>query len=240
MAVKQFYTAIITLIKANLSYFVPFALLLNIVFVGCVSYDHALLSFPPNEARSFWLNVFFVNYTFMGSWVFALALIAWLYFLKKKVRLATSLLIGFLSTLFIVQAIKNLTAGLGDGIDFYAESGQYLLITPQHTELSLYGLISGYAATAFALATILALHTRTNIKKFLLFLAAALLAFSRIYLGGNSLADVAAGAVAGVSGASMAALLLPFLRGAWKGAGKRMNIEGVNLGPVQNGQLGNA
>src|SRR5665647_3929840 len=59
-----------------------------------------------NSYHPFWLNVFFINYTFMGDGIFAVCLIAILFFSYERKQQASALLISFLISGLAAQVIK--------------------------------------------------------------------------------------------------------------------------------------
>jgi undecaprenyl-diphosphatase len=63
----------------------------------------------------------------------------------------------------------------------------------------LYGFASSHAANSFALATMIYLFSKnTGIKSWFLFLWAAIVSYSRIYVGVHFLSDVIVGAMVGI------------------------------------------
>lgn len=150
-----------------------------------------------NKVHSFWLNVFFVNYTFFGDGIFALALCAFLYYRKQK-KLALCLIVGYLSSGLATQLLKNLIYAPRPRI--YFEASQYLfhLDNFRNSGGGFSSFPSGHTTSAFALATILALNFRKPIFSILLFAGALLVGYSRIYLAQHFPVDVLAGSFIGI------------------------------------------
>lgn len=74
-----------------------------------------------------------------------------------------------------------------------------------------YGFVSSHAANLFAAAAMISLMFRTKSAKYLSFLGAALVAYSRIYLGVHYPADVFFGAVLGICMGILGKKLLEYL-----------------------------
>jgi len=179
---------IIAMVKSRQLFFVGFLLLL---LAGSISIPLFGNSYHP--AHTFWLNVLFINYTFMGDGIFmiAIGLICFFYFDKKSEGI--SVLTSFLVTQILIQLIKNLFAGTQPGVFF--EAGQTFL--NKEIAGSSPMLISGHTAMAFAIATVLILHSKKVLWQMALLAAAVLLGYSRIYLAQHSLSDVLIGSVLG-------------------------------------------
>lgn len=147
----------------------------------------------------FYLNVFFINYTFMGDGFFAICLVAVIIYYFKKRKLGFALLYSFLISGLAVQIIKNLVNSTGPKL--YFEAGTYLNFINGVTPGGHAGFPSGHTATAFAIATVLVLMIRKRKLQLLILLAAVLIGYSRIYLAQHFLQDIIVGALLGtVSG----------------------------------------
>ncbi len=144
----------------------------------------------------FWLNVFFINYTFLGSGFFATALSAYLIFFKQQKNRGIQLLTGCFFTTVIDQLIKNFT--IPGNFTIYTEPLQNLFF---HFEMPGEDYVlfpSAYTAIAFTIVNVLILNERVLYRKLILLFAAALVGFSRLYLVQNSIADVLIGAATGI------------------------------------------
>jgi len=179
---------IIAMVKSRQLFFVCFLLLLLAAGISIPLFGN---NYYP--AHPFWLNVFFINYTFMGDGIFAIVigLLCIFYFNRKNDGM--SILASFLFTQLLIQLAKNLFAGTQPGIFF--EAGQTFL--NKEIAGSSPALISGHTAMAFAIATVLILHSKKVLWQMALLAAAVLLGYSRIYLAQHSLSDVLIGSVLG-------------------------------------------
>ncbi len=154
-----------------------------------------------NSYHPFYLNVFFINYTFMGDGIFAVCLIAMMFLYFKRKQCGFALLYSFLISGFVAQFIKNLVNAPRPKL--YFEAGTYLNFIDGVTLNASNSFPSGHTATAFAIATVLVLMLKNKKLQLLILPAAILVGYSRIYLAQHFLADVLVGALLGtLSGVS--------------------------------------
>jgi len=148
-----------------------------------------------NSYHSFYLNVFFINYTFIGDGIFACCLVAamFIYFKKKETSLA--LLISFLISGLAVQLIKNIVHAPRPRL--YFEAGTYINYIDGVTLSNYASFPSGHTATAFAIASVLVLMSSNKIWQLAIFFAALLVGYSRIYLAQHFLLDIIIGMLLG-------------------------------------------
>lgn len=147
--------------------------------------------------HSFIQNVFFINVTFLGSGIFCIGFILYLFYKKKN--LAAGLITGSaLITFLIIQGIKNYLAH--DGIQIFFEDEQSLF---SNTAKEIVMFPSAHTALAFNLATVLALYFKNNLRTFYLFTIAGIVAYSRIYVDHHTVPDLFAGAFTGMVSAAI-------------------------------------
>jgi len=184
-----------TALNQNRIYFAGlFMVLLSaIVFLAFNGKEAAFMSL--NSYHPFYLNVFFINYTFMGDGIFAACLVAVMFFYFKQKQCAAALLGSFLISGLAAQLTKNLISSPRPKL--YFESGTYLNFIDGVTLTGNSGFPSGHTATAFAIATVLALMIKNKKWQLLILPAAILVGYSRIYLAQHFLLDVIAGAILG-------------------------------------------
>lgn len=173
------------------------ALCFGILFLLFYGKEAAFISL--NSYHPFYLNVFFINYTFIGDGIFALCLIGVMFFYYKRKKCGFALLYSFLISGIAAQIIKNLVYSPRPKL--YFEAGTYLNFIDGVTLSGNAGFPSGHTATAFAIATVMVLMMKNKNRQLLILLAAFLVGYSRIYLAQHFLLDVMAGAMLGsVSG----------------------------------------
>lgn len=179
-------------------YFAGLLLVLFTALIMLLMNGKAASFISLNAYHPFVLNVFFINYTFMGDGIFALCLIALLFYFKKKQQ-ALAMLYAFLISGIAVQIIKNLVSSPRPKLFF--EAGQYLHFFDGVSLANNSSFPSGHTATAFAVATVLVLVLKNKTWQPHILLSAVLVGYSRIYLAQHFLLDVIIGAVIGsVSG----------------------------------------
>ena len=178
-------------------YFRGFVLLVvtGILFLLVAGKTVSFLSL--NGYHSFWLNIFFIYYTFAGNGLFAVCLIAFYFFVLRRKQQGFALLYSFIISGLIVVIIKDIFPAPRPGL-FFEHSQQTFFIKG----ITLHGnnsFPSGHTATAFAIATVVVMMAHNKKLQLFVLFAAALVAYSRIYLSQHFLGDVLAGAVIGVT-----------------------------------------
>ena len=149
-----------------------------------------------NPYHSPGLDRFFIYFTHFGDGLFAVGLILILFFLFKKKQMALALLYAFLLSGLIAQVIKNTIRMPRPRLFF--EPGQYTHYIDGVSLANTSSLPSGHTATAFAVATVLAIMIQHKNWQLVLLLAAASAGYSRIFLAQHFLFDVLIGAITGV------------------------------------------
>ena len=145
-----------------------------------------------------WLDYFFIAYTNLGDGIFAILLVLFYFFVLKKRKLGVVLLLAYASTGIFAQIIKPLLHSPRPLVYFRPEHFPFFIDSIIHAGNNSFP--SGHTVTAFAIATVLAFYTTNKMQYVLLLLAAALVAFSRVYLSQHFLLDVLAGSFIGLLG----------------------------------------
>ncbi len=153
------------------------------------------------------LNDFFANYTFFGDGIFTLGLCAFLFLLKQK-KLALLILVAFLSSGLTTQILKYFIYAPRPRLFFESSNYHYYLSNYTNSYSGSNSFPSGHTTSAFALATVLALHFNNKLFSIIIFIAAALVGYSRIYLAQHFLMDVFVGAFLGISFATISVVLM--------------------------------
>jgi membrane-associated phospholipid phosphatase len=178
-------------------YFFGFSILLILGAILLIVAGKSASFIALNSYHPFLLNLFFINYTFLGDGIFALSLIGLLYFYFKRKQQSYALLISFLVSGLAVQIIKNLVNAPRPRLFF--EAGQYLYFIDGVSLANHSSFPSGHTATAFAIATVLVIMLKNKRLQLFILMAAALVGYSRIYLAQHFLLDVIIGASIGTA-----------------------------------------
>jgi membrane-associated phospholipid phosphatase len=164
------------------------------------------LYFNQHYLRSIYLDWFMVGVTQIGNGVVGLALSAVLYFWGDR-RLGIELALGILTLWICVELIKSITARARP----YFSLEQTQIVGWRERGRSF---PSGHTAQTFFLATILVHFFQLGpIATLILFGGAALVGFTRIYVGVHYPRDVLAGAILGSVWGLLIILIDPFLAG---------------------------
>lgn len=168
--------------------------------------DGNFLLFLQEYIRQDWMNGFWKAVTMLGDggW-FWIALAAAL-LIPRKTRLMgfTALLAMGIGALFVNIGLKNIVARIRP---YEVVDGLRLLIDPQHD----FSFPSGHSCASFASALV---YLRTGPRKFGVpaMVLAALIAFSRLYVGVHYPTDVLAGIAVGILSALLAEKLVRFIK----------------------------
>ena len=193
------------ILAQNKTYFIGLilALVSGTIFLLINGKSAAFVSL--NAYHPFLLNAFFINYTFMGDGIFALCLVAATFFYFKKKEQGWTYLYSFLISGLVVQLIKNFVNAPRPRLFF--EAGQYLHFIDGVSLTNNSSLPSGHTATAFAIATVMAMMMKDKTMQLVILIAAVLVGYSRIYLAQHFLLDVMIGAFIGSSSGVLAVYL---------------------------------
>ena len=201
-------------IKNNRLYFPGLLLFLlaGVAYLTIAGWSAGSLSL--NDYHPFWLNVFFINYTFLGDGIFAIGLVCFYKFYLRRNKEAMTLFCALIISELLVQLVKNMVAYPHTVLFF--EPGEYLFLN-SHTVNAYEGLFpSGHTAIVFTIITVMVMMHTSSRWQLILLLAGALEGFSRIYLAGNAAIDILTGTLMGTGAGIMATALvnrqLPFKR----------------------------
>ncbi|MBC7534278.1 MAG: phosphatase PAP2 family protein [Ferruginibacter sp.] len=188
---------IISTFKNNRFYFLSLFFFLVTALCVVAIYGGEAVFIDSHEPHPVWLNIFFINYTFMGDGFFALVLAAFYFFYLDKKKTGALLFSSFFLAELIVQLVKN-SFNIST-FQLFIEQGQYLFLNEKMAVIHEQTFPSGHTAIAFALTMVFIIKSPKRQLQIPAFLAALLLGFSRIYLARDSLLNIAAGAFIGSS-----------------------------------------
>lgn len=183
------------ILAENRFFLVPYLVFLIVCFILLISYSKADLHLMLNQANSPFFDIFFRYATSLGNGV--VVAIAFFLLLLVRYRYAFAFLIGSSITSAIVNLFKWVLLK-----DIYRPSSYFEIVEKAqlhfvegvklHSEQSF---PSGHTATAFSIFFFLALIVKSNTLKFLLFIVAATVAYSRVYISQHFLIDITAGSI---------------------------------------------
>lgn len=200
-----------SMLQQNKIYFSGLLTVLLSGFILLLVNGKAAAFISLNSYHPFLLNVFFVNYTFIGDSVFALCLIAVLLFYYKKKQEGLALLYSFLLAGIIVQTIKNLVST--PQVKLFFEPGQYLHSVDEINLANFPGFPSGHTATVFAIATVIVLMMKNKNWQLIILIAAIIGGYSRMYLAQHFLLDIMIGIMIGSVSGILAVYLAKNIKG---------------------------
>lgn len=186
----------IALLKKNSAFFIPYFLFLlsaGIALIACSKTDIALFI---NRYHASAADTFFKYVTLLGlGW---LMLPVGLTLLFVRLRYVIIAIVTFLISFAINDSIKQL-AGMPRPHQVFADLHQTLYFVPGVDIYDWNSFPSGHAATAFALFSAMALFSKKPVIKLMFFIAAFLVAYSRMYLSEHFLVDVYVASIIGVA-----------------------------------------
>ncbi len=183
-------------IQQNLAFLLPYVLFLLIagIFLSIHSKGDAHLIL--NQYRLLFFDYFFSYITYVGDGVAAILLIVVLFFVKYRYALFIGMS-NIISTL-ITQTLKHTYFADELRPIKYFEGIAELKLIVWVNNYSYNSFPSGHTTTAFATFLCLSILTDNKPAKFLMFVAALIIGFSRVYMSQHFLNDVYAGSLIGV------------------------------------------
>jgi membrane-associated phospholipid phosphatase len=183
-------------IKENLFFLAPYLLIMILAGIVLVIVPKLQIHIFINQFHSSFFDYFFRYITTLGSGLFAV--IAGLLLLFRRIRVGIFIIAANAIAGLIVQILKRIVFNEMHRPVLSFE-GIYPLHLIDRVAIRMhFSFPSGHAATAFALFFCLAAITRNKALKFLCFIMAVCVAFSRVYLSQHFLIDIYAGSVIGV------------------------------------------
>lgn len=210
MTIRHFTHAMVT----NRAFVVPY--LISLVFGTIVLqfWSKPEVFYLINGTRSVFADVFFKYFTYIGTRFFCVLTVAFLVFINFGKALKMALIL--ISTGLITQIMKKLVFSEALRPSLMLSRDNYPH-TAENVALEMfYSFPSGHTSTAFALCFALCLMISNKKWGVLLFTVAALVGYSRIYLGQHFFVDVYFGSLVGFFTAAFVWIVLErYLRGSW-------------------------
>jgi membrane-associated phospholipid phosphatase len=148
-----------------------------------------------NPLHHNYLDFFFIPVTYLGDGLFVIALALILFFIKKKF-LSLMIVSSYLLSGIIAQVLKYFIEEARPA--YYLEKTNYPYFIDGVTLHNFHSFPSGHTASAFALAAVLSFFVKNKSYSLFFLIIAALVGYSRIYLGQHFMDDVLAGSAIGL------------------------------------------
>lgn len=188
------------LIRKNISFFLPYLLILIGLLYFIFSYEKIEIHIFFNSYHNRFFDLFFKLITQLGDGYFAVIITVFLLFIKFKWAIISA--VSNLITSLFVQISKLLifTDYMRPKFYFdYLYKGDHVLHLVDGASPGIhYSFPSGHSATAFAIFLLLALIQEKHYLKVIFLLVAILTAYSRIYLSWHFLQDTVVGSLYGI------------------------------------------
>ena len=181
--------------KQNQSFFLGyFSLLIVAVFVLLADSKKAGFILL-NPYHTDFLNYFFEAVTLVGDGFFSVAVCLVLLIIKKR-HLSFMIFASYATSGIVAQILKAFISEARPAL--FLKKGSYPYFIDHVTLHNFHSFPSGHSASAFALAAIIAFAIKDKRYSIPFLGIAALVGYSRIYLGQHFLHDVVAGSLIGV------------------------------------------
>ncbi|MEI7526273.1 MAG: phosphatase PAP2 family protein [Mariniphaga sp.] len=182
--------------RKSLSFLIPYLFISAVIIALLVSYGNTELFLHINSYHSAFGDFLFFYLTNLGDGVVAALLI--LVLLWISFREALTFLLITLAITIIVNILKDHIFPELDRPASYFSGLEVLHLVPGYDPPTLSTFPSGHTATAFSVGLYLSFLIKNRAVKFLLFVLAVGVGYSRMYLAAHFPLDVLAGAAIGV------------------------------------------
>ena len=184
------------ILQRNLSFLIPYLLFLLIAGIFLSVYSKAEAHLIINRFSYVSCDYFFYYTTFLGDGITAVVLVILLCFVQF--RYAVFVALSNIISSGITQLLKRTVFADVDRPVRFFEGGASLKLVPWAENYINNSFPSGHATVAFTTFFCFALILENRALKFLMFLVALAIGFSRVYLSQHFLDDVYAGSLIGV------------------------------------------
>jgi membrane-associated phospholipid phosphatase len=185
-----------SIIVANRNFLLCYGFFFTVGLIFLLSEGKTATFLFLNPFHQYFLDLFFIGFTYLGDGIFTVAVIIFLMVLRRWPQ-AWELLIGFLLSALLAQVLKNLFSMPRPWEVF--NHGEYLYFIKDITHRGFSSFPSGHSTTVFTLVTMLAIFEKNKRTNVFYLLGAVAVGYSRIYLGQHFLTDVLMGSFLGVT-----------------------------------------
>lgn len=184
------------ILRQNFAFLIPYFLFLLVAGIFLSVHSKAEAHLIINQWSFEFCDYFFYYVTYIGDGITAVLVVVLLCFVKYRyaVIVAASNIISSLITQLLKQ---TLFSDYDRPVKFF-EGGAHLRLVPGSENYIYNSFPSGHSTVAFTTFFCFALIIESKPLKFLMFLIALTIGFSRVYLSQHFLNDVYAGSIIGV------------------------------------------
>ena len=184
-----------TFLKQNRFFFIGYLFLLIVAFLVWLLETKKGAFILLNPYHTVFLDFVFIGITLIGDGFFSIALCVSLFFIKRK-HLALMVFVSFATSGIFAQILKYFITEARPAL--FLQKSNYPYFIENVTLHNFHSFPSGHSTSAFALFAILAFAVENKSYSILFLVMAALVGYSRIYLGQHFIADVGIGSFIGV------------------------------------------
>ena len=188
----------ISLLKKNTSFFIPYFIFLLAGGVILFLWNKTEIHLFINKYHTPAADTFFSLWTNLGLGVMVIPVALILMFIRLRYLVISVL--GFLIAIAINDSLKAIFHSPRP-YTVFGQLHQALYFVPNVEMYAWNSFPSGHSASGFCMFCLLAMYTKNNLLKFLYFIIALLIAYSRMYLSEHFLQDVYVASIIGVSSA---------------------------------------
>lgn len=183
-------------VKQNLAFIIPYFLFLLIAGFFLVLYSKGTVHLSINQYRYEFCDYFFFCATYVGDGIAVVSMVLLLCLIKYRyaILMAASNIISAL----ITQTLKHTWFLDVVRPKKFFEGIAELKLVPWVENYLYNSFPSGHTTAAFATFFCFALILQNNFLKFMMFIVALTIGFSRVYLSQHFLNDICAGSLIGV------------------------------------------
>ena len=182
-------------LRQNLAFLIPYALFLLAAGIFLLTHSKGEAHLVLNQHRFNFCDYFFFLVTYLGDGYTVTAIVFAFCFIKYRYALLAA--ISNIVSSLITQTLKHTIFSDQVRPAKYFEGIVQLKLIPWVENYSFNSFPSGHTTAAFTTFFCLSLVVTNNAMKFLFFLIAIIIGFSRVYLSQHFLGDVYAGSLIG-------------------------------------------
>jgi len=180
----------------NRNFIIPFLVFAALLLILLGTYGNSQLFLQVNNHHSGAADFIFLYFTNLGDGIIAALLIVALLWVSFREAL-TFLVITLVITIIVNILKDHIFPEMNRPVSFFGTSRVLHLVAGYNPPI-LSTFPSGHTATAFSVGLYISIFVKNRFAKFLLFLIAFFVGYSRMYLSAHFPADVVVGALIGV------------------------------------------